>query len=389
MKNKYQDKLSHLTKEQIEELMTRYYNGEKNDSLIEEYNIDIRNSLLSKTFPMKTHLDIICPFCNIPMVSQRESKSASSWSCEDIFCEQCFHKYNTSFCYCENCKENKKILEEIKKQEEKILNDEKREIILNTYLDECSDPVNINDLSIKDKLYISALLRTSLSEDLQYISPISSTKSKLAPTEKYKINVISHLRKESIILFSPNTSLDSVITEDNEIVSYYPMDATYKLNVDEEHYDSIIQNLLQFNCVEDINNEIKIELWTEIALFECLEFLYAKMKEYNLPIEHIGEKTITAIKESLNSFSISQNFNFIWRTVKNAAAFYQKDNISKKHAVNTIAGGILRSCERAKAEGWDVKGYGRDYNYSQSIVSEIFFDKILKIGDKGFTSMIG
>lgn len=60
------------------------------------------------------------------------------------------------------------------------------------------------------------------------------------------------------------------------------------------------------------------------------------MEEYNLPSEYIGDK------------------------------------ITKKHAVNTITREILRNCEKAEADSWDIKGYIRDYNYPQSIISEVF-----------------
>ena len=389
MKNNHQDKISHLTIEQIEELMERYYNNEKNDLLIEEYNIDIKNSLLSKTFPLKKHENLLCPCCNIPMFSYRESKSTSSWHKEEIFCQECSHKYNTRYCNCLNCKKKKQILQEIQIQEEKRLNNYKIKIISSTFIEESENKIVIDNLTIKDKLYISSLLRTSLSENLEYINPISNTELKLAPTQEYKTNIITYLVKRKFILFSPNTSLDSVVIEDDEIVSYYPLNVTFKLNIDLEYYETNIQSLLYLDIKEDIDTELKIELWSEIALSECLEFLYAKMKEYNLPVDHIGDKTISSLKESLKYFSISQNFNFIWRTVKNAAAFYQKDNISKKHAVNTIAGGISRNCEKAKAENWEIKGYGRDYNYPQSVISEIYFDNILKIGERGFNSLLG
>jgi hypothetical protein len=95
--------------------MLRYYDGEKNDILITEYNIDIRNSLLVKTFPMKTHNDILCPFCSIPMCSYRESKSSYSWNNPKIFCEQCNHEYDKYYCSCSNCKESRQIQEEIQK----------------------------------------------------------------------------------------------------------------------------------------------------------------------------------------------------------------------------------------------------------------------------------
>ncbi len=389
MSTQYQEKLSHLSQEQIEKLIQRYYDGEKNDLLIQEYNIDIRTGLLVKTFPLLTHDDILCPYCDIPMVSYRESKS--SYTCygkPKTFCKTCNHNNYHPHCNCKNCNKLREEKEEMFRQKEAKLNNTKRQILIESYEYENSMPISIDELTIKDKLYICALLRTSLSEDFKNINPLSSVKLNLAPTQKYKMNIISYLRNKLIVSFSPSTSLQSIVIEDNEIQVYYPMDVTLKLNAPKEQYDTIVQNLLHLNIKDEISNEIKLELWYEIGLFECLEFLYAKMDEYNLPSEHVGDKTISAIKESLKDFSISQNFNFIWRAVTNAAAFYQKSSVSKKHAVNTISGSVIRSHEKAKAENWEIKGYGRDYNYPQSIISEVFFNNVLQIGNRGFESKI-
>lgn len=388
MSKQYQEKLIHLSEDQIEELIKRYYDGEKNDLLIEEYKIDIRSSLLVKTFPMKTYNDVACPYCHIPMVSYRESKSSYSMGNPKIFCKACQHKNNDYYCRCINCEKYREEQEELRRQEETKLNEVKRQVLLDKYEYENNMPINIDELTMKDKLYICALLRTSLSEDLKRINPLSSVKANLAPTLQYKANIISYLRNKLIVLFSPSTLLDSVIMEDNEIESYYPMDVRLNLNISKEQYDKVLQHLLHLNINDNIDNELKLELWSEIGLFECLEFLYAKMEEYNLPTDSVGDKTISAIREGLKDFSISQNFNFIWRAVTNAAAFYQKSSVSKKHAVNTISGSIIRSCEKAKAEDWQIKGYGRDYNYPQSVVSEVFFNNILQIGNKGFESKI-
>lgn len=390
MNQVYQEKLSHLSESQIEELMGRYYDGgEKNDTLIKAYNIDIRSSLLVKAFPLKIHNDTLCPYCKIPMVSYRESKSSYSLRNPKMFCLECEHKDNDYYCKCINCHKIREEREDLQRQKEAKQNESKRQILLESYEYENSMPISIDELTIKDKLYICALLRTSLSENFISINPLTGVKANLAPTIQYKMNIISHLRNKSIVLFSPLTSLDSILIENDEIKSYYPMNVTLKLNVAPERYDEVVQNLLHLKIDKEIDKEIKLELWYEIGLFECLEFLYAKMEEYNLPINDIGDKTILALRESLKDFSISQNFNFIWRAITNAAAFYQKSSVSKKHAVNTISGSIIRNHEKSKSEHWEVKGYGRDYNYPQSVISEVFFNNILQIGSRGFESKIG
>jgi len=390
MKNEYQDKLSHLTEKEIEELISRYYNGDKNSLLIYEYKIDISSSLLVKTFPPKIHLDKLCPFCNLSMFSYRVGKSSSSK--EIIFCKECRHELNNLHCPCKGCEEHRLEKERLLKERKQRLEYLKREIILDTYKTEKEYPLDISELDIQMKLYLSALLRTSLSEDLKDINPISISSSKLTPitpNSEYETKIISFLKQHRVIIFSPNTDIDSVIIEENEIVSYIPENATYRLNVYKDESDIEIESLLYFKDedVEEMDNDLLLTLWLEIGLYECLEYLYIRLKEFNLPSQYIGDKTISAIKEALNHFSISQVFYFVWNASKNADAFYKKGGVPKKHAVNLIAGRISRTMERAISNNWDITKYGRGYNYPQSIVSEIFFNRVLNIGDEGFDTI--
>lgn len=361
--------------------MARYYNGEKSTLLVQEYNIDVKNSLLLKTFPLKIHNDKLCLFCNIPMISQRESKSTytSRWYKEKIFCQECNHEYDNAHCRCFNCKERRN-------QRQQSINDEQLKILV-SYCN-AQIPIDIQQLSIKTKVYLCSLLRANLSENLNYINSVNTSKLSFAPTQDYQRKIIVDLFHQNIICFSPRTNLDSITIENNQIKSFVALKATYELNIKKEEYASTITNLLHLNNINNINSEERLELWLEIGLHECLEFLYAKMDEYNLPTEHIGDKTIHAIKDALTHFSISQVFNFLWNATKSAAAFYQKDHISKQYAVNTIANNILKSKEKAIAEQWDVKKYGRDYNYPQTLISEVFFNNLLSIGNRGFDEIM-
>lgn len=383
MKDSYQDKLAHLSKEEIKDLMELYYDGENVELLIKEYKVDVRNSLLSKTFPLTVYKDVYCPFCSTYVVSYKASKS--SYSEPDKFCLECLHQLD-KYCNCTSCVKEREQLKKDEELQKEAEDEEKRDILITLFEDENEYPVDIEELSLKSKIYISSLLRAASSEDLGFIKPINQS-SPFAPTEKYMSDIISYLRDERIILFSPSTHLDSIVFEDGSITAYYPKNTTFELNIEELEYKDSIESLLHLKEVDYISSEEKILLWSEIGLYECLEFLYAKLDEYNLPEEHIGEKTISSIEEALNNYSISQLYNFIWRAVKNAAAFRQKNGITPQHAVNSIAGSISRSSEKAHVEKWDVKGYGRDYNYPQTIISEIFFNSVLQVGDKGFTSI--
>ena len=97
-----------------------------------------------------------------------------------------------------------------------------------------------------------------------------------------------------------------------------------------------------------------------------------------------GEKTLLVLNNLLEEFSVSQAYNLIWRAAKDAAAFYIREHVSKEHAANTVVGSIQRQFERARAEGWKIKPYGRDRRCPQSMVSQVLFNTALPLGDDGF-----
>ncbi|WP_411682865.1 hypothetical protein [Clostridium thailandense] len=113
--NEVNPKLKHLTDEQLQELIERYYNGERVNTLIEEYEIaDTLPGTLCKLFPPMLLKDTFCPNCNAPMFKLRESRSGYSHT--EPFCTVCGHDNNNHFCKCDYCK---------KKEEERKLRLEK------------------------------------------------------------------------------------------------------------------------------------------------------------------------------------------------------------------------------------------------------------------------
>ena len=76
MKDSIAKELQHLSLEKIEELYARYLAGEKNKDLIKEFVIDAHENKLLSLFPPVIHQDKQCPYCNIPMQSQRLGKKS-------------------------------------------------------------------------------------------------------------------------------------------------------------------------------------------------------------------------------------------------------------------------------------------------------------------------
>jgi hypothetical protein len=86
----------------------------------------------------------------------------------------------------------------------------------------------------------------------------------------------------------------------------------------------------------------------------------------------------------LEYYSVSQLYSIIYRSIANTAKFYQENKITRKHAGNMVVTHIQRYGEKAKAEGWEIKGFSRNYNLPQTAISEIFFNRIVNIGSLGF-----
>lgn len=112
---KYQNKLSHLSKEDIEDLMCLYYEGIEDELLIDEYNIDIDDSkVLNKTFPLiENPKGFICIHCQTPLSIYSTGKYAYF---TELFCEKCDHQIlpNTaSHCKCDNCIKKKEDIIQI------------------------------------------------------------------------------------------------------------------------------------------------------------------------------------------------------------------------------------------------------------------------------------
>lgn len=67
--------LDHLTSEEVETLMQRYYAGESVSKLTKEYGISVRSSDLYKLFPPEAFANYICEYCDEPLVINRPSKT--------------------------------------------------------------------------------------------------------------------------------------------------------------------------------------------------------------------------------------------------------------------------------------------------------------------------
>lgn len=375
-------RLNHLTDEQIEELIKKYYNGVKTNKLIEEYEIDIASNSLYTIFPPEVCNDKICPNCNVALVRKRVGKTSFRYG-STASCPICGHE-DTFYCKCKKCVEKRELETIERKRQQELENIKKSNLIKQNYAFDRFEYVAIEELNFIDRVYLGALLRLYMSEQLTVINPIDSTDIKLAPTVELKQDIVRTLSSQHIICVHPESPMDAFTgDEENPFPSiYYTYKVFYYLNIGADDINKVVSELMNPSEFA-IDGEEALYLWKKIAVSECLEYLNYQMNKVGFEFKP-GEKTIATFTNLLENFSVSQIYGIIYKGVTQATRYYQEKNVNKRQASNSVIGNCQRYAENALINGWELKKFGRNYDIPQSKISEFFFNRVLKIGDIGF-----
>lgn len=375
---KIHEKISHLTEIQINELIERYYNGEKIGNLLTEFNIKARPSELVGLFPPIIYKDAMCLYCDISMISYRKSRSDNGNP--KVICQKCGHN-NSVQCACEQCQ----VIKRTKQQAEL---ERKRKLIAETYSLQSTESINLDNMDFRDKIYLGALLRAGLEEDYSRIKPLNNQNVKLSANEDMNLDIVRTLYCRKIIAIHPNSPVDAFTeNEKNPYPLLIVLNKVY-LQVNVESEDNRRQRLDQLMNPSDddfvqVGKEEMLKMWREVALSECLEYLLYNMTQVKFEFS-IGEKTTSVLNDLLDVFSTSQIFAIIYRSVSNASRFYLEKKVTRQHAANSVIGNCQRYGEKALANNWEMKGFGRSFDCPQSIISEFLYNRVLKIGSRGF-----
>ncbi|WP_294831529.1 hypothetical protein [uncultured Lactobacillus sp.] len=362
----YVGKLKSFDRSQIISIMDDYYNSNLSVAkIISKYSISrgIRN--LSKEFPL-IYIEEKCPYDKSNLVLEMPSRNGNSTRIPK--CTICGHELKRN-CNCKGCQEkNRKIREQ------------KRKIIISAYALNTSK-VKYEDLSVSSKIYLSALLHAGLNDEASKISGEKIIEEKLSPTYEFDRIILEHLLSENIILVDPMSPIEAFSVNDSSI-AYYIFKVNYLINVEDDSEG--IDNLEYPDRINIIQyKEECLAMWKQIALYECLEYLVEQMREARFEFNP-QKKTKLVINHLIEEYSIGQIWNLIYGSVNHAAAWYQKSNVSKKHAANSVITILNNRGDRAKAENWKLNPYHRSYDNKLSQLSMVFFDSILQIGSEGY-----
>ena len=373
---KIDNKLVHLSNTQIDNLIERYYNGEKVKSLIEEYNIDTNSNQLFRLFPPAI-TEETCPYCGCSLVITYKSKYYNNRN-NPASCPECSH-IDDEYCQCSNCKEK----ERMKIQKRRL---EKEEILYSLLHSETDNKIDLDTLTFEEKIYLGAFLREGISEDFSYIKPVDDFIDPLAPTREYSNEIIEFLREKNIIYVHADSDIECFedFNIETDKLIYDSFKVKWELNIQKEGMDTLTLIDALINPNYEIESEDAYQIWKKISLHESLEYLHYNVFNVFRIIYKAGEKTISTLNDLLNEYSVSQIYTVFYRSTNQALRFHIEHGASKIHASNTIVGNAQKFAERAKVNQWNVQRYHRLNELPESALSKFFFNRILKIGYAGF-----
>jgi hypothetical protein len=296
---------------------------------------------------------------------------------------------------CSNCKKirREKEIQERRNQEEEakrareLIDEQKRLEIRELYDLSKRTPIDVRSLTLTDMIYLMAIVRAGAYEDLSKIMPLAMFDSSLSPTQDFTTEIVKHLHNKGLLYVHPDSEPEAFVDED--ISRFYIWRVCYAPPISTKSSDNpsgLINELLSLingTWSEEWCEEAYV-LWKRVALEETIEYLLFVLNEHHFEFSP-GEKTNQYLEYALQNFSTAQAFNTIWRAAKDAAAYYQREGISKRQAANAAIASIQRNTERAIAEGWELRPFRRNFRCPQTMISEVLYNSIIKLGEEGFT----
>ena len=389
----YLDKmLSHLSKEQVVDVIKAYYDGEKIKDILVRFEIETTASNLVKLFPPFLSGER-CLKCGSAIAIPFQSKSHSiRYNDSQKHCYKCGHQ-EVPFCQCETCVKERMEMQRLEKERLEEIRERKRQLLCDYYNEDNWEMVLEMDLSLEDRLYLAVIFRGALSEDTSYIKPLEEIRGNIAPTPEFEREIIKTLTGRNILVPSLRSNLNDFEIEylsedeDQRKISYYTYQVHYRLNVMPEDFDNdaMIKRLMYPYLSEEQGFEdFCYRMWRRVALDECLQYLLYQMRKVSYTFNP-GEKTIRVFEELLDHFSVSQIYNIIYRSIANSTQRYQANEITKIHAQNSVITACESYGQRAITNGWNLNSYSRLKDLPETSISKVFFTSVMQIAELGFT----
>lgn len=220
------------------------------------------------------------------------------------------------------------------------------------------------------------------------------------------------------IVPSPDAPISAFVLNETFPEHYYPEEMQFNLNVDADTNDYWLYDMLTMPSYYTKNDySSAFLLWFEIAAYECMEYLEYQLKLFGFDYSD-EQKTHAIFRCMLHDYSVSQIYSIIWasvsklvreimsanrhvkdleeqvKTEKDSAKIevLQKEISENKKELSEMEESaqdqVLTWCQSFRnlmdSEKKKIGHFNRIEDLPQSDISAFFFNRVVKIGEKGF-----
>lgn len=374
-------KLAHLSESQVEDLISRYYCGEKLTGLVAQFGIDCPISTFHKYLPAEIS-NQPCPNCGAVMELPRPCRKENRHNTDVLSrCTQCIHG-NHRICRCHFCitegDANKNNQPEPKPTTEQIDNDQSDHL--------CIKP---EDLTLEQAVSILALTKGCYTINtngglLLFTSRLD--KIPFAPTIELSDYLVNCLIEAGLLSVGIQPDINSEHISGRLITngSKAPLQWQFPETSLETPIQAIV--LAAKNSVWPAHWNGQLQgLVFAIAMAECIEFYNWCAKVRQFP--DVEEKSKSGlIRNLLLDFSVGESCYLIACGARMSADMLVRQSILLD-TPPIICWGLVNA-GRTGQGNWDIKPFTRNVNCPRSMVSYVLYDTFLPIGEDFFTTPI-
>lgn len=262
-----------------------------------------------------------------------------------------------------------------------------REIMMGLKSDPNRSLVEVNDLTILDRVFLGTLLRTGLSEDKESLIIQDFPESPVAPSLALLREMVSKLIERKLIIPKGQSSIELNCNFGYSKTNVEMNKLAFSINVKDFESNDVIEYLLMPRIDPDAYETELITIWKTIAVEECKSYLHYSLNYVDFPY-NIGDKAQVIFESILNNFSTAQIFGLINRCLGYAAKEFQGGKLSRISAGPYMMGVLQNQADRAINNGWNLTKYYRPRELPESQLSKFFFNRMLDIEELGFNNLI-
>lgn len=255
-----------------------------------------------------------------------------------------------------------------------------------------AEPVDYAKLSyVQSCLLYAALVAASVGSDDLEIPPLVSQTEPLAPTVELSDRIYTRLYADRILLPALSSDPHALsLNEETGVVTFSVRTGTWALASDltGRSIDEILSVL--FERLEQPEPKAAEELWYLVAEDECKRYFVSQCERYRFIHPGIySSKVVASLRDYLGRCSIGQMWNIIYYAIKNVAALAQEGTYTRQHIYNMIPGSIRRYADYRLAKDEEIRPWRRPSPTTESWITSILLDKVLKGGGISFETLKG